>query len=43
VLHRYAREDRVASVQEALPELTRVVLAPFCAPGEIDAVLGLRA
>lgn len=43
VLHRYAREDRVEAVQEALPELTRVVLAPFCAPAEVDALLGLRA
>jgi AcrR family transcriptional regulator len=39
VLHRYARDDRVEAVQEALPELTRVVLAPFCAPAEIEAAL----
>ena len=39
VLHRYAREDRVACVQEALPELTRVVLAPFCDPAEIASTL----
>jgi AcrR family transcriptional regulator len=39
VLHRYAREDRVEHVQEALPELTRVILAPFCAPAEIEAAL----
>lgn len=39
VLLRYAREDRVEDVQEALPELTRVVLAPFCEPAEIEAVV----
>lgn len=39
VLLRYAREDRVEDVQEALPELTRVVLAAFCEPAEIDAAL----
>lgn len=39
VLHRYAREDRVEDVQEALPELARVILAPFCEPAEIEAAL----
>jgi AcrR family transcriptional regulator len=39
---RHMAEDRIAELPQALPELLSIVLTPFCAPQDIDALLTTR-